>query len=935
MKRFHNIYLALGLAGVLTGVTGCSDDFQTPDTNPEGITGVTLYLPNIEGAAEFGRTRGEDATRANEAAAEGKLQEVWLYAFADDPNNNVAQPLALNNMTVVSNAYRSVSITLTPDNYRFYVLGNISKYKEGGALSEATTEEQIRAIKLNFDATGNQLSLANGLPMACLDTEIKVGGDGATSGVPVGADGKVEVGAGECPVIFADMKFLCSKVRYTVLHDRNSFSSAFGQAEFDLADGKISNIVNVTKWQGAAVADYTDKFDLSFGTPVEKNYPSDDDIASFNSKEFNLTDLTGTKDLKGAKRAWQQTVYLPENLATASADKSKLTITTKTNGVDSSYELVLNEKSNQSKILERGRVYDIMIKAASRDVFDLSNITVSNWEPEDIVADFTHTYLTLSQSEGIEVKSLEPFELGYQTDGTGGLTGFTCKQQWDNAALITYKRDGENKITLQINPNINVAKVPQDERTGVAEVELRAGNIKKTLNVKYDMSPVFIVNPTERTIQYGSTADNQTEFYFLTNLGGVKIKRLDAANYPVSYPQVSTQGSGEYESKLEYRFAGGSNVVPEDYIVMTETKDGGPKTSSVHNFMIEPIEIPDGEPAEDYQKVLTVTVQPPLGGYRIYFRPINDYYKTNNGANSTGTQNEYLATKGFKMPSENEPWLDFWDEDGNNSKNEDKHRVYIYNQSNNNSTWNDLGHNVVMFTNWCDDYNKMTGDDNNAGWYYRDLPTSECKNYDGQATWDFQNKEEFKKFRYPMPGQTLMIFHNALWTDTGGGSAGFKGEYMAHRVASSNDPGVPLFSFADREGWYIYDPTRDPVFNCYDDKPVIEDVEYVIYSTSQLTGWYRTYGRWRDVENYRITIYANDWKGINGGVTPDKNKQETINGTTYYVNRLWFKAPRGEYDKAIILKFQNGKESMLFDGGIFENNTGCFDGTSWSEGAPN
>lgn len=921
MKRFQNTYLSLATLGALA-LTACSDDFKAPDNNPEGITGITLNIPNTEGASSFAKTRSEDAVSrgADDAAREGAIidDDLWLFAYGE--NNTLVKKLSLSGAKV-TNTYKSVNVTLTPDIYRMYVVANVSKYIASTPLSENISETDLKNLVLNFSAS-KTISLDNGLPMACRNTEIKVGSNNAQTGT-LTADGTVEISAGECPTIFADMTFLCSKVRYTVLHDRNSFSSAFGQSDFDITGTAISNISNVTKWDNASAADYSSSFDLTYAAAQEKVYPAD--LTALKKDGAELDVISGNKNLKGEQRAWQQTLYLPENLATSTSDKSKLTISTETNGVESAYELVLNEKSDNNKLLERGRFYDIIIEAASRDVYDLSNITVSDWTPEKLVADFTHTYLTLSQTENIEVKSLVPFELEYKTDGTGGLTKIECKQQMNNSAIITYKRDGSNKLILQINPNINVANVPKSERSGVAEIELSAGNIKKTLKVNYDMSPVFIVNPTERTIQFETGADNQTEFQFITNLGGVKIRRLSDSGFPTSYPTSSSQGSGDYLSTLDIRFAGGDNEVPEDYIVMVEKTANGPKTSSVHNFVIEPLNIPADEEISDYQKVLTVTVMPKLNDYRIYFRAINDYFQTDNGADTEGVQKEYLATRGYIMPTENEPWIDFWDEQGNNTLNNEGHRVYIYNQANNNATWNNLGHDVKMFTAWSDDFNKMTGDENNKGWYYRDLPTGVHGAYDGEATNDFKNNQHYAQ---PQPGETLMIFHNNLWTNTGGGSQGVKGEYMAHRVASSNDPGVPLFSFADKEGWYVYDPTRDPVFNYYDDKPVIEDVTYTIYSKSQMSGWYRTYGRWRDVENYRITIWANHWNGNT------MNQTKTINGQTYYVNYLQFKAPKGEYDRAIMIKFDGGKESMLFDGSIFKNNAGYFDGTSWTENIP-
>ncbi|MDE6576618.1 MAG: hypothetical protein K2K58_00395, partial [Muribaculaceae bacterium] len=297
MKRFQKIYLTLGTVGALLAFSGCSDEIQTPDYNKEGITGISLHIPDVDGAAQFGRTRGEEfITRAGEAAAEGKINEIWLFAYSTtDPNNKVIEPLSLDNMTVVSNTYRKANIELRPDTYKFYVVANLSNYLPTGKLSSTLSESDLKGLVLNFDKDSKELSLNNGLPMACMNDKIKVGNDVASATVVT--SGEVEIGAGACPKLVADMTFLCSKVRYTILHDRESFSSAFGQSEFDVTGSKVANISNATKWNGATGSDYSAPFDLSLDSPLAKVYPTD--FAQLKSDGMQLTAFSVTKDVKG------------------------------------------------------------------------------------------------------------------------------------------------------------------------------------------------------------------------------------------------------------------------------------------------------------------------------------------------------------------------------------------------------------------------------------------------------------------------------------------------------------------------------------------------------------------------------------------------------------------------------------------------------------
>ncbi len=57
------------------------------------------------------------------------------------------------------------------------------------------------------------------------------------------------------------------------------------------------------------------------------------------------------------------------------------------------------------------------------------------------------------------------------------------------------------------------------------------------------------------------------------------------------------------------------------------------------------------------------------------------------------------------------------------------------------------------------------------------------------------------------------------------------------------NPGIPLFNYEDREGWYLYDPTCIPYYRVYDDKPTIINVDYVIYTKDNITQWCMDFGK--------------------------------------------------------------------------------------------
>ena len=147
------------------------------------------------------------------------------------------------------------------------------------------------------------------------------------------------------------------------------------------------------------------------------------------------------------------------------------------------------------------------------------------------------------------------------------------------------------------------------------------------------------------------------------------------------------------------------------------------------------------------------------------------------------------------------------------------------------------------------------------------------------------------------------------------------------------DPGIPLFNYEDREGWYLYDPTCIPYYRVYDDKPTIINVDYVIYTKSDITKWKIDFGK----KNNKFDSYTLECNS-------DKFKQKSEDvGNGWKRTILSFKAPKGEYEKAIKICFDDSSEgTMLFGGDSYECKYdatngyqifGYYDG-SWHEGKP-
>lgn len=219
----------------------------------------------------------------------------------------------------------------------------------------------------------------------------------------------------------------------------------------------------------------------------------------------------------------------------------------------------------------------------------------------------------------------------------------------------------------------------------------------------------------------------------------------------------------------------------------------------------------------------------------------------------------------------------------------------------------------------------MDYDANNAGWYYNIMKTNESvKGWQNGASGEKTIK----------PGQTLVMFGNGENSSSGG--------CTPHRFPHHMDPGIPLFNYEDHEGWYLYDPTCIPYYRVYDDKPTIVNVDYVIYTRSKITSWRIDFGC-RGIHNvngkdekkgpYTLCCSSDTFK---------EHHKDVGNG--WYRTVLSLKAPKGEYEKAIKICFNDSKDGpTLFGGDSYECTYdatngyqifGYYDGSSWQEGKP-
>ena len=214
----------------------------------------------------------------------------------------------------------------------------------------------------------------------------------------------------------------------------------------------------------------------------------------------------------------------------------------------------------------------------------------------------------------------------------------------------------------------------------------------------------------------------------------------------------------------------------------------------------------------------------------------------------------------------------------------------------------------------------MTGDTNNPGWYYKDMDFN-AKGY----RWDHGDGKETTPIK---PGETLMIFYS--FNNDGAD---------LHRCPHHMAPGIPLFNYEDREGWILYDPTTDPYYRIFDEKPIVKDINYVVYTKNKVLGWAFRFGVATDNptasgSNGQYTHWDNTWDGHSAN---SFNSEQVSGG--WWKTTIRLKAVDGYHEKGIVLQFEKDvydEKYTLFGGRSYEkhNDTGYYDNNSWHPGKP-
>ena len=909
--KIRDFILSLVSWFILLVTVSCSDELGGERAPISSESNLHVLVPTVLSSRG---TRADDASGLptyNATVDECQINDLTLYAFPVPTGNGndgkllvETLPAPLASMMLKENV-ASYQLNIQPGTYHIYVVANMSDVLKDPDID---SEEKLKNIVLHYGGgTKPGMPVCTNIPMIYEPEK------DATTGKLV--ETKITPTGNKYTEVIANMKFTCVKVKLNLIFDptQADVNDNFGGKSIyidNIVANKLSPFTNLY-WGGKFVkeslADGEYKSGISSNLYDSKAsdapavYYTDWEDHTLEAETNNKNDIVGkgdaTSNLVNPAGKWlfQSTYYLPERYISSAADRSYLTIKGKVaNSIDNDYRIDLGHKKDETSNSEvptfpRGTYYEITGKIKSLGNMTLDcNVSIKPWESVKIDADFNHTTLWVSKTKA-NVTSLTNDYITYNSNAT--TVEFGCDNKiYSKDIIIGTKRgkdaNGNDSIEFRVNPNIPIKDYAEEQRKGTAKFWIKANNLKKYIDVNYDVTPYLDV--TKELVIYYNKDDKSQNIRTVkwdTNLGGIVLHRT-----------TNTKGNSTINMSLD-----SSNAATGTFMV-TATTD--PVTTTIHEFTVM---------SKDRSKsqAVRVTVSPPIGDYRICFRAINDRSKYTGGKNT----DRFTAI----MPEGGDNnWYDGWDNDGGkNTAKEDNHHIYMYTQIGETSE----GTSTLTQKRWI--YTKgdaskdewpgeaMKADNTNKGWYYKDF----------KVNMEPVVKKGTTENRFIKPGETLIMFNNNQDLDLG---------YTLHRCPHHRAPGIPLFDYEDREGWIVYDPTSDPEYHIFDDMPEIEDLNITIYTEKKTMGWYREYGIAGDSKTDQFKIhdensnenvdYGNSWKREQKG--------------KWWKTVITLKAIKGEHNKDIKIIQKDGDVLTLFNGNSFTDDTGYYQNGKWYQGKP-
>lgn len=887
----------LPILTLLLCLAACTDDLartDTPQPGPgEGL--ISLSLPGIVyDNADATSTRAQTGDEADATQDERRVTSLWFMAYptTDGDGEALVQYLRPSN-NELTHEYKTFNIRIKAGTYHIYVVANMPE------IDPAYTEQQLKDCILSYrNGTGENATLVlpspkstDGLPMVYESTDA------------------VNITAAQSQTIQADLVFTCVKVRCTLWfdnttdgHSDNGHSNAvFGKNYLLMESVTGRNIATQAPLLPTGKA--IEGMEL-LSTALNGRYA--DGVYSEDAHE--TLDFTSDDPQDNGQWAYRTTFYLPEHYVKQNSDQSYLDITaalhdaTDAKKANVAYTIPLGDEPTDSqrvRQLPRGKYYDIVGKIVNLGGEIESNVAIMDWTPKEVNTELESPYhLWVEKTEiGTEDKPLkagDSISIALRTDAptlTTEQTKVTIGGKEIDPYILTLNKDSETgaytSVSIEVNPELAPGSVVPDDAKKFYIVMLNHDSdaiLKKEIKITaLSLEPYLIVTPKQYIIRIsdiGNLPEHTVIFSYETNLTEVNVKCGGTA--------ITTGG-------ISWTWSENTNVTITD----SGLENGKGTVSVTLNKPYQPANYtrtqtvtldytatydPSGEvqPTITREDHTTVTIIPNAQTYRLHFRPVDDswtnphiyvyepLYAPDDGKE---VQREWYNEEKKVKEQENALRYGFtggvtfkgWSTQGgteqwpNTTLTKDGDRWLANNAGA--GTWNPLNTDKDAYQlgsvyrydiDYCPSFRidccstfdatnskhnikwpgvKMKADPDNQGWFYFDLPA------------------------LAEPGKTLIMFAD--------GHEGPKDNNPQFRYPAHLVPGVPLYDYADKDGWFLYNYKKGNDNGFVDDKPEIADKNTVIYRIYVNNSSAKGLHVW--IENGNADIPLTDYNTAAGG----------------------------------------------------------------------
>lgn len=866
-KKYRNILALTALAAPL--LYGCSDELF-PDGEGNGASadkGLVIYVPKVAAdATPAAATRAGGVMDFN--GDEGEINSLYLFAYPKDGGERTSINLKEEVATVADapEGYEGYKLDLATGTYRLYVAANVN-------ISDfaTITEEDLKNYHLSIGGES-----ASYLPMSCANSQMKVSYNGEAGSENVTDDAGIVINSGASTRVWADLKFAVAKVRVTVLNDLRP----------DLTDLTSTTLTNLAD-ASALMSGGTVTTELGGGDFSKQGYyqlpEMKDDLLKVDID--NMTAMSGTP--VGGDWAWQGVAYVAERLFGGTAtDEPTVNLTF---------------SDNSTKILEIGTKGEGLKRSYFYDYVGTSNgkfkLAVQPWDPV-IIAGALHGpyFLHVDHTKIEKVSGGTPSDIWYESNAQIECVSPKVTINGNEVDLFSFTvNPEENKISVSVSPQIKLKDA--DKITDALKYfTIKAGTIEKRIDVgDLDLSEFLTVGVQNLTIDVREQISsghysgsfiipirtNLDSFSITdwTDVAGDAVTLCDADGQKLtSLDNIPAEG-GVYNLLVNFKGLNDGLTFWQNTAQITFNVKG------------------TGTDGTEIAKPVTVNVLPAVDKYKIHLY-------------APGWSNPHIYVyQTLVLPATHGTYPNA--PVGTNDKDDVAALEYSFTGAVAFRGWDVVGkdganHNdptatIVKKTNFCiftgspsaGDWEPGTGNWENHYYhmdfceeYRKNVTCSSCKTDHIDRDWPgikMQSEGDgwwvFELSGVATPGKALIMFTDAKDDHSQNGD----NRYPKYGADGSLLPGIPLFDYPSREGWFdVTDP--NPHFSTT--KPKFETYKYRIYWPYNSSSW-NGLNIWNlsDTQSWGNSSYSSsDFNnGTSVSLSDNKGTYKKYNSTYAYI----------------------------------------------------